>query len=665
MNYIGIGDTIDYDDYNAIVYLLRKFKRLNSNLKLGKNTIISDYGTYNFTGGLTNVGGNYIIESVVNISSTDVLLNCYYTFNFNVIDVNTSGTVNKRIVSVTCFTGDEGILSINILPDIIESDEVILSDFTVDIVFDEHEYYTPIGDLNIVLNVEKEFIIAGEINTINLTVTDDSGNGKSGLNMNINVNGEDIPVVLDDEGKASITYIGTGNAGKVYVKVNTETIIFYDGGLALEYNAEKIRFTSILGDEWLITNGDALIDWGDGTRDIINNPNYTLAHDYMDGQSEHTINIVGDITGIGNHCFYRMFGLTSVHIPSTVSSLGKGSFSHTSLTSVNIPESVIKISDYCFDNCRDLTSVTIPNSVVDMGYDCFRECVLLEEYQLYWEDEYIIPYSISKFFDSSYSSFFVPEGEAVNYVFKGYPSSKIHERSMPHYELSLYGDSIISKDDDTYVIAILSDDGVVVSGETLNYEIKHGDTVLDSGSGITNSNGQITINYTGTGVGDIDVVVTYGNLLQETFAIEDCYHFDLSTYSSNHTYDWSLPSTFKIEFEMLITKANDNSCMVRIGEGESRVILTGKVVSSDSVYKTVVRTNSSGSGDITTTGSSITFSNDFQSHLITFDGTTYNYNNDINITDFNGINLEKLVSFSSWKSGTVSGQIRNVKVKAL
>ena len=46
MVYFDIGEEISMRDYNSLVYLLRKFKRLTSPLKLGALTLESDYGTF-------------------------------------------------------------------------------------------------------------------------------------------------------------------------------------------------------------------------------------------------------------------------------------------------------------------------------------------------------------------------------------------------------------------------------------------------------------------------------------------------------------------------------------------------------------------------------------------------------------------------------------------
>ena len=85
-----------------------------------------------------------------------------------------------------------------------------------------------------------------------------------------------------------------------------------------------------------------------------------------------------NLTTIGNYAFRSCTSLTSVEIPNSVTSIGSYAFSNcTSLTSVEIPNSVTSIGSYAFSNCTSLTSVEIPNSMTLIGNHAFYYCTSL------------------------------------------------------------------------------------------------------------------------------------------------------------------------------------------------------------------------------------------------------------------------------------------------
>ena len=133
-----------------------------------------------------------------------------------------------------------------------------------------------------------------------------------------------------------------------------------------------------------------------------------------------SITIPNSVTSIGFDAFRYCRALTSITIPESVTSIGENAFEYCtftrnnfinnsslnaeenqywgatiyeenglcivdsvvvdcleSATSVVIPDTIIAIGDYAFEECSSLASVTIPNSVKSIGEGAFFECVSL------------------------------------------------------------------------------------------------------------------------------------------------------------------------------------------------------------------------------------------------------------------------------------------------
>ena len=504
MDYLDFRDTIDYNKFNALVYLLRKFKKLTSELELGAYDINTDYyGSFHFTEGFVPVGNNWILEDNVTVTGSNVLLNSFYTFVFAVVDVNTSGVVNKRLIRVTSeSTGETGTLELTIPSDLIGTDEVILPNFTLEVVFDEHEYYTPLPDVHLSLSVDKQIIDVGEVATITGLLTDSTSTPVENVSLPLNVDGTTVTVITDSTGEFNYAYTGTGTRGKVLVSALGESVFFYDGLINIMGATVTGNNVSIgkIG-TWLFTTGDVVIDWGDGTSDTVNNPNVPLSHVYSDGLSEHLIIFDGTVTSLGSGCFEGCSGLTSVVIPDSVTILGNS----------------------CFNGCSGLTSVTIPDSVTRLGSGCFEGCSGLIDYELYWETS-PITYDSRKMPVNNGTVFTIPTGTTSIYTDAGYPVANLVERGE---SLTLTCDKPLIQNNETSTItATLKDTGTPLTSKTLNYQIKHGDTIITSGTKTTNNNGQATIQYTGTGIGEVTIEVKYGNTTQNSFNIIDATYID-------------------------------------------------------------------------------------------------------------------------------------------
>ena len=75
--------------------------------------------------------------------------------------------------------------------------------------------------------------------------------------------------------------------------------------------------------------------------------------------------------------FYECSGLTSITLPSSLTSIGSSAFDGCSgLTSIDLSgcTSLTSIGNFAFNGCRGLTSITLPSSLTSIGNSTFYSC---------------------------------------------------------------------------------------------------------------------------------------------------------------------------------------------------------------------------------------------------------------------------------------------------
>lgn len=145
------------------------------------------------------------------------------------------------------------------------------------------------------------------------------------------------------------------------------------------------------------------------------------------------------VQSIGDHAFSNCSGLTTINIPNSVTSIGNHSFDHcTAATTISIGNSVTTIGESAFGGCTGATSLTIGNSVTNIGIGAFDGCIGISSINIPASVSYI---GASAFYDCngiSYTSYEGTINNWLNIVFDGTYSNPVY------YSRSLHiGDSVV------------------------------------------------------------------------------------------------------------------------------------------------------------------------------------------------------------------------------
>ena len=78
---------------------------------------------------------------------------------------------------------------------------------------------------------------------------------------------------------------------------------------------------------------------------------------------------------LGSRAFYNCSGLTSLSLPSGITSIGWEAFSGCSgLTSLSLPSGITSMGSEAFSGCSGLTSLSLPSGLTSIGYNAFSGC---------------------------------------------------------------------------------------------------------------------------------------------------------------------------------------------------------------------------------------------------------------------------------------------------
>ena len=374
ISFKNIKDNIDYRDYNALVYLLRKFKKLSTSLQIGANDLSSDYGDFHFSNGFESIGSNFILNNDVTITSDSVLRNAHYTFIFTVLDVNLSGNVNRRLIEVTGSTGENSQLNITVPSTIINNDEVILPDFKVDVTFDMHEYYTPkyvlidISADKLVHSVDDPSTITVNVKNINYTAKD--------VEVTINDGNGEVTLITDRFGKVEYTIGQISDLGRFSVLVTvegvTESIELVNTEHIIKTTFKGMNIDVNLNFPKANKNNFIAIDWGDyGSCDIVYNNSVGLSYNYNSSGS-HDVFIGVNVTDFSENCFKSDY-LEKITLSNGFKRIESGCFDSPILNYVELPASIEYIASGVFRGSIAKFYLGWENVPIDCYYDDYGD----------------------------------------------------------------------------------------------------------------------------------------------------------------------------------------------------------------------------------------------------------------------------------------------------
>ncbi|MCD8019570.1 MAG: leucine-rich repeat domain-containing protein [Clostridiales bacterium] len=129
---------------------------------------------------------------------------------------------------------------------------------------------------------------------------------------------------------------------------------------------------------WTLSSAGTLTISGTGKMTSWSGPKYVPWYDYH-GSIKKVV-VENNVKSIGKYAFGTYYyNLTSVTLPSTITSIGDSAFRDCSkLTSINLPSNITTIGSFAFEYCTGLKDISLPSSLISVGTCTFAHCSKLK-----------------------------------------------------------------------------------------------------------------------------------------------------------------------------------------------------------------------------------------------------------------------------------------------
>lgn len=157
----------------------------------------------------------------------------------------------------------------------------------------------------------------------------------------------------------------------------------------------------------------------------------------------------GDITDIDDYAFNRCYELSNIDIPDSVTNIGKGAFQLTAIQEIKLPDSLVYIGEYAFNNCANLQGIILPNNEIKIKNRAFYNCSNLLNITIPENvveiGEACFGYNGEKYYDSDVDCY---EEKIEGVIIKGYSGTVAETYALTNeFEfISLGGKSVLLGD---------------------------------------------------------------------------------------------------------------------------------------------------------------------------------------------------------------------------